>query len=96
MIPKAAIDLAISENFLPDHGYFYSSPNWAFVMALTPKFWQCLGKAKGWPSEDGSIPIEMTFGTWEIERPTGRALQFCRLILTGGDVEAYWNEILKV
>lgn len=49
------------------------------VIAFDKTFWQALGKALGWEELD-----------WI---PYGQ--HFAKVILTGGDTEAFWKEILK-
>jgi hypothetical protein len=65
------------------------------AIALDPSFWQSLGKALGWPEyeETGSWSYdgnEERDWTWRV-----RAHRFYDLILTGGDTDAFWKEILK-
>lgn len=64
--------------------------SWQFErIALDPLFWQALGKALGW--HDGYVEFAaMGFSNeWKLT-----AHRFYDLILTGGDTEAYWKEIL--
>lgn len=58
----------------------------ATQIALDPLFWQAFGKSCGWKPE----PIA-DFPKWKY-----MAKAFYDLILTGGDTDAYWNELLGV
>lgn len=62
-------------------------------VVLDPKFWQALGKALGW--DDGEIErVGYADGRypwmWQFI-----AHQFYDLILTGGDTNKFWEELLK-
>lgn len=70
-----------------------------------PLFWQSLGKALGWEelvcSDDGlmhPIPSEICrvgmYVGW-IPKWHYMALEYFDLLLTGGNTEAFWKEILK-
>jgi hypothetical protein len=97
MIPKQAIELAKRRGWKPAeyrHRLHYrtggkngrgttqttSASITEHEIALDPTFWQALGKALGWIKEYW----------WP------RAMKFYDLILTGGDTDAYWNELLGV
>ncbi len=91
MIPKQAIEKAI-EGGWKKKGYIdhYTDE----IVALDPAFWQALGKALGWKtnklkSMEKQQPGDV-FQHWY-----QRAMRFYDLILTGGDTEAYWEELLK-
>lgn len=84
MIPKEAIKKAI------EGGWKYKSGSGWTVIALDPSFWQCLGKALGWA--DNKLPVLA-------HEPLGYTRQkyahrFYDLILTGGDTDAFWKELL--
>lgn len=78
------------------------------TLFLDPKFWQVLGKALGWGiccDENGHKPFgaklnelckvrDMCDGLI-IEEYLYHAHQYFDLVLTGGDVEAFWQELLK-
>lgn len=49
-------------------------------IALDPEFWQALGKSLGWKSDLA----------WLHE-----GQRFCSLVLVGGNIEAFWNELLN-
>lgn len=65
-----------------------------YRIALDPTFWQALGKALGWEKEYmrvnwgqeevSSVPL------WEFY-----AIKFCGLVLTGGDTEKFWQDLLQ-
>ena len=74
---------------------------------LDPLFWQALGKALGWPEKSEIETIakdirvegqksnaDMRFysiqTTW-----LGYALKYFDLVLTGGDTEKFWKELLS-
>jgi hypothetical protein len=66
-------------------------------IALDPSFWQALGKALGWPekyewaqTDDFGDCIELSEISWIYQ-----ADRFYHLILTGGDTEKFWAELLK-
>lgn len=63
-------------------------------IALDPTFWQALGKALGWGLvlgwEEMYAPAENAAQEWY-----QNAFRFYDLILTGGDTEAYWKDLLK-
>lgn len=67
---------------------------------LDPLFWQALGKALGWPPQenyafaDRPDLAQLTWGEIKATRPFARAHVFYEIVLTGGDTEAFWNEIL--
>jgi hypothetical protein len=95
MIPKTAIEKAIEGGW---HGFNYGEegcwsgcrvPNiekkrWRDI-ALDPSFWQSLGKALDWYPDAELIPM-----SWR-----SNAIRFYDLILTGGDTEAFWKELLS-
>jgi len=61
---------------------------WAFVM-VDPLFWQALGKALGW-----KVGTDKRFDGYSYEWQH-YAHQYFDLLLTGGDIEAFWKELLK-
>jgi hypothetical protein len=61
------------------------------AVALDPHFWQALGKELGWPQISAySRESDNEHETWRMT-----ALSFYDLILTGGDTDAFWRELLK-
>lgn len=97
-IPKAAIEKAIEEGWKPDHKAqmmhlnegegFYNTIQVGDHIALDPTFWQALGKALGLSEAHGEN--EYFCRHW-----SHRAHEFYDLILTGGDTERFWAEILQ-
>lgn len=67
----------------PIQTYYYAQ------IALDPTFWQALGKSCGW-DKNASVYSHTTMTQWQ-----QAAMQFYDLILTGGDTEKFWAEILK-
>lgn len=70
-------------------------------IALDPTFWQALGKALGWKRNafvqwyDDFANKKEREAIRGVESWLFQARRFNDLILTGGDTEAYWNELLK-
>lgn len=67
---------------------------------ISPDFWQALGKALGWGT---SLYVgrmvrlsgdELKGDKWELPIPEYYAHRFYDLILNGGNVEAFWKELL--
>jgi hypothetical protein len=89
MIPKKAITRAKKAGYEPiyemvgrDGEYDqYNEP----AIALDPSFWQCLYGCYGFRTR--------TAASDEIAVLTG--VELTRLILTGGDITRFWNELLK-
>lgn len=66
-------------------------------MLLDPLFWQALGKALGW-TFDGKFSRfseTMTFGEFEKRHWKTHAHQYFDLVLTGGNTEKFWKELLN-
>lgn len=74
-------------------------------IALDPSFWQSLGKVLGWTKnictdcltpyvDKTSCTCGMSYppldDTWHLH-----AMRFYDLILTGGDTDAFWEELLE-
>ena len=57
----------------------------AYRIALDPSFWQALGKALGW----SEFEDETGHYFWRVT-----AHDFYDLILTGGDTEKFWDDLL--
>lgn len=55
-------------------------------MALDPLFWQALGKALGWKERTKTIHYQ----TWYLY-----AKEYFHLLLTGGDTEQFFKDLLK-
>jgi hypothetical protein len=100
MIPKRAIEKAIEGGLKPNGGwhspYGMLAPNHLAQcgMALDPTFWRALGKALNWPSDDPTEPSPVLLDEWKRTCPRGRANQFFNLVYVGGDLTAYWDELL--
>lgn len=70
-----------------------------YQTVLDPTFWQALGKALGWKEVETEWR-HANSNTSEVysfsnERWANEAHSFYDLILTRGDTETYWNELLK-
>jgi hypothetical protein len=62
---------------------------------LDPLFWQALGKALGW-GENAGIKSSDIENTWlPLSGWKYHAHQYFDLVLTGGDVEKFWKELLS-
>ena len=59
-------------------------------IALDPSFWQSLGKTLGWEKCAEGCEGDCKVGVWK-----KKARRFYDLILTGGDTEKFWDELLK-
>lgn len=79
------------ESFKNFWGYLDRERRWQEI-ALDPTFWQALGKSCGWGkcAQGYHIHICEALNRWQRE-----AHRFYDLILTGGDTEKFWEEILK-
>lgn len=66
------------------------------LLLLDPNFWQCLGKAEGWDEEfnlDGSLADGFSIKTyleWQY-----RWHQFIDHIADGGDIDTFFNNLIK-
>jgi hypothetical protein len=58
-------------------------------IALDPSFWQALGKALGWNVTGRQLAMNSK-PNWQIW-----ATRFYDLILTGGDTEKFWADLLQ-
>jgi|SRR5579871_4920013 len=95
IIPKAAIEKALEGGWKRAN----YSPGWApasmaanivvYQVALDPSFWQALGKALKEGDLKETWPNGTTYYPWQ-----RIALDFYDLILTGGDTEEFWEELL--
>ena len=107
MIPKSAIEKAIEGGWRPNperttpvtitetQHWFGQSQNLTLgyaQIALDPLFWQALGKALRWAKQVQSV---ISWHKNEVPTWQNRAHRFYDLILTGGDTEKFWEEILK-
>lgn len=62
------------------------------LAVLDPLFWQALSKALGW-DKTHTVWFKQS---WENREPwLNHAHQHFDLILTGGDIESFWKELLK-
>lgn len=69
------------------------------IIALDKTFWEALGRVLGWPNDYWNFDIE-TSTTGERRQghyryAEGIGIYFNELILTGGNVEKFWEELLK-
>lgn len=81
------------------HHWFGKSNNQTISLAVTaldPLFWQSLGKALEWERYNRCpacsrvpSPASGPFDEWHYH-----ALYFYDLILTGGDTQAFWDDLL--
>lgn len=86
-IPDEAILRAMEGGYRPPPKEL---TDWRFY-ALDHGFWSALGKALQWDEE-------VTSSNFKIDSMSGwehYALWFTHLILTGGDTESFWAEILR-
>jgi len=68
---------------------------------LDPEFWQSLGKALGW-EEDEVVPYDLSkldkfewiIRFHRLPRWRFNAQRYFDLVLTGGDTEKFWNNLL--
>ena len=98
-IPKEAIEKAIEGGWKPNaHN---EGIDWRGVIqpwqatACDPSFWQSLGKALGWTERiDGGLKYENGFYK-KLPVEQWYAHKFYDLILTGGDTEVFWKELLS-
>lgn len=113
MIPQRAIEKAIEGGWQLDMSmnWYATTPNERnqlrearlYKAALTPSFWQALGKALGW-GENGAVEIyeknregktaQQRFETRTIPLWRHHAFEFYDLILTGGDTKIFWDKLL--
>jgi len=97
MIPKPIIEKAIEGGFKQNEQsaeHYLSDAE----IVLMPTFWQALGKALGWtnslrcPLGDCGKPFtKLKYG---MEGWMNFAHRFYDLILTGGDTERFWSDLL--
>jgi hypothetical protein len=92
MILKQAIEKAKSGGWIEPTPYEFDGikmVNYSEV-ALDPTFWQALSKALEWP-KISAYPRESDneHETWRMTAHT-----FYDLILTGGDTEKFWEELI--
>ena len=106
-IPKEAIEKAIdggwynypSDFNLNDH--YVEKHDSSCMTALDPTFWQSLGKALGWPEEYAIRHKELPKNSVENFRLEidknwqSHAIDFYDLILTNGDTEKFWSDLLQ-
>lgn len=77
----------IGNTFVQNNPYIQSLKE----ITLDPLFWQALGKALGWKGNQSS-----SFSKIQIrERWLKIALLYTETVLTGGDTEELWKELLK-
>jgi hypothetical protein len=83
--------------------YFGSNPDYTTdTIVLDPLFWQALGKALGWSEtawftfhvrdEGDSNRDDMNF---DISLAEYFAHKYFQVVLTGGDTEKFWKELIK-
>jgi hypothetical protein len=104
-----AIKLAIEKGGYESRHYLYQidldkpgdleSSMFSNYLTQDPLFWQALGKALGW-QEYTHVPL----GNWdEVSKMTTHsdftwkyhAKRYFDLVLTGGDTEAFWKELIS-
>jgi hypothetical protein len=103
MIPKTVIEKAIEGGWQPNFSaerYWPPSAieailvkpkfKWRLI-ALDPTFWQALGKALGGKNWTQKEYIDER----EVEAWFANAINFYWLILTNGDTDKFWNELLS-
>jgi hypothetical protein len=61
---------------------------------LDRDFWQALGRARRWPSDDAIDP-KMTMGEWQKQRWLGRWHAFIDHLGAGKDVESFFRALAK-
>lgn len=98
MIPKQAIERAIAGGW---GGFGWGEGKWSGSrvpgiesnhwrdIALDKDFWQALGKALGWLTCD--CEQKTCAARWWLTN----AQNFNTCILTGGDTDAFWRELIK-
>ena len=100
MIPKQAIEKAITGGWQPLSEW---GSSWVDIpqerIALDPTFWQALGKALGW-DEDNTTDMIWTCALCNQEcgghsKWLHYSHRFYDLILTSGDTEKFWEELLN-
>lgn len=70
-------------------------------IALDTTFWEALGKALNWNGQSWQMYLRPVSGREAILLPFGIATHvaygtlFAYLVFTGGDVDKFWEEILK-
>lgn len=110
MIPKQAIEKAIEGGWKfrgYDFDIKFLVKKYPYHIALDRSFWQALGKALGWGEKRYKQSVVATLirgGNHRAHirmqrKPTPNrwkkeALRFYDLILTGGDTEKFWAELL--
>lgn len=98
MIPKQAIEKAIEGGWKPawhkrgDNDqltaeYVADAPH---ETALDPSFWQALARSLAWNSPTAKFTDIGSNSRW-----VKTAHHFYDLVLTGGDTEKFWEEILQ-
>jgi hypothetical protein len=107
MIPKQAIEKAIEGGYKIDLAWFVDLPVYAHAqIIIDPDFWQALGKALGWLNhcpanidhKPTTNPLECpecgcSYNGAQIWKDS--AHRFYDLILTGGDTEKFWDDLLQ-
>lgn len=91
MIPKEIISKAVRGGWQPPNLELQHEA----VFVLDPAFWQALGKALGWWDDIGQIPSKMPKRRIDQDPWNYHAHRFYDLILTGGDTEKFWADLLK-
>lgn len=91
MIPKEAIEKAIEggwqvEDVLQTGNLIVDTKFMHQQATLDPSFWKCLGKAQGWQGKHEPLTDMLVL--------QAHVHKFIDLILTGGDTEKFWRELL--
>ncbi len=101
MIPKHIIVKAIEGGWKSPTHYYWRDYQGGVV--IDPLFWQALGKAKGWNVEhitkDGDTAKNHR-GYRICSKFCGKewlyhSTQFFDLLMTGGDIEKFWEDLIS-
>lgn len=66
-----------------------------YKIVLDPTFWQALGKALGWQETGKKVGKFYSDKFYNDTIVVAKAQRLTRLILTGGDTEKFWTDLLK-
>lgn len=92
-IPKEAIAKAKEggwDDYETMNGFVVSADEEPNIAALDPLFWQALGKSLGWPKHEPTKDSS-SVGITEWHH---FAMSFYNLILTNGDTDKFWTDLL--
>lgn len=88
---KLAIEGGYNDTVL-QFGQIHEKDNMGRMLVLDPLFWQALGKALGKENEDYTDDPFADWKYWEWWK--GAAHHYCDFVLTGGDTEKFWSDLL--